>query len=272
VYDADPAAPARLLNLSARAWAGAGAEALIAGYVVAGGEPPRLLVRAAGPALLAFGLPDAMRDPQLELFRGDTSVAVNDDWQANTNPGQVAAVSNAMGAFPFAAGARDSALLLPAATGAFTAAVTPAAGAGGTALIEAYDTGEARTEVAARVFDLVGFARVAGHGLERITGGGLPRQPYDPRTGAGDFWRIDETVAAAADFPEQFRTALASDRPLVVELDTLLDLSRVAFPSNGATAIARQWRGWFQTRHAAHRRQVQHRPPQPEVSRIVGMG
>ncbi len=44
-------------------------------------------------------------------------------------------------------------------------------------------------------------------------------------------------AADAADFPARFREAVASDRPLVIELDTMLDLSRVAHPSNGATAI-----------------------------------
>lgn len=238
VYDADPAAAARLLNLSARAQGGAGADALIAGFVVSGGGRNRLLVRAAGAALAAFGLPNAMRDPQLELFRGETSLAYNDDWEANTNPAHLAAVTAATGTFAFGPGAKDAALLLPAANGAYTAAVTAATGGAGVALVEVYDTAEVRTEVPARIFDLVGFGRVPGHGLVALTGGGAPGVPFDPDTGQGNFWRIDETVAAAAGFPAQFRAAVASDRPLVIELDTLLDLSRVALPSNGPTAIA----------------------------------
>src|SRR5688572_15989537 len=102
VYDADPDSPARLVNLSARARGGSGAEALIAGFVVAGEARNRMLVRAAGPALAGFGLPNAMRDPQLELFRNETSIGYNDDWHANTNPAQLATVSNEIGAFAFA--------------------------------------------------------------------------------------------------------------------------------------------------------------------------
>jgi pectate lyase len=238
VYDADPAAPARLLNLSARARAGRGADALIAGFVVAGEGRNRLLVRAAGPALAGFGVADTLRDPQLELFRHETGVAYNDDWSANTNPAQLAAISGAIGAFPFPAAAKDAALLLPAASGAYTAAVTAASGNPGAALIEVYDTAAVRTEIPARVFDLVGFGRVAGHGLSAVTGGGSPSRPFDPVDGTGNYWRIDEAAAAAADFPARFREAVASDRPLVIELDTMLDLSRVAHPSNGAIAIA----------------------------------
>jgi pectate lyase len=238
IYDADSSTPARLVNLSARARGGVGSEALIAGFVVAGEGRNRLLVRAAGPALDAFGLAGAMRDPQLEIFRSEASVAYNDDWDANTNPAQLAAVSNAIGAFAFGPGVKDAALLLPAAGGAYTAAATPATESAGVALIEVYDTATVRTEVASRIFELVGFGRVSGHGLTALVGGGAAGQPYDPRTGSGNFWRIDDAVAAAVDFPAQFRTAMASDRALVIELDTMLDLSRVALPSNGATAVA----------------------------------
>lgn len=229
----------RLANLSVRAAVSSTTEgALTAGFVVAGPGSKSVLVRAAGPALTAFGVADALGDPQLELFRHETSVAYNDDWNANTNPAQLAAVSGAIGAFAFHAGTKDAALLLPAASGAYTAAVTAASGEPGAALIEVYDSAAVRTEIPPRTFDLVGFGRVAGHGIDTVTGGGSPGQPFDPGSGNGNFWRIDESVAAAADFPAQFRAAVASDRPLVIELDAMLDLSRVALPSNGATAIA----------------------------------
>ena len=238
VYDAALGSPARLVNLSARAHGGSGADALIAGFVIAGEGRNRLLVRAAGPGLSTFGVPGVMRDPQLELFRSQTSIGYNDDWAGNTNPAQLAAVSNGVGAFAFGPEMKDAALLLPAAHGAYTAAATPATEGGGAALIEVYDTSALRTEIPARAFDLVGFGRVSGHGLGGMTGGGAPGQPYDPRTGSGNFWRIDEAVAAGPDFPAQLQAAVSSDRPLVIELDTMLDLSRVALPSNGPTAIA----------------------------------
>lgn len=238
IYDADPAAPARLRNLSARARCGSGADALIAGFVVAGDARNRLLVRAAGPALADFGVPGPLADPQLEVFRDVASVGYNDDWQANAHWAQLKRVSFRSGAFDFRGRMRDSALLLPAAGGAYTAAVTPASGAAGIALVEVYDTAGIRSEFPDQAFHLIGFGRVPGHGLARVTGGGAPARAYDPVTRTGNFWRIDESIAAAPDFPAHFQAALMSDQPLVVELDTMLDLSRVAPPSNGATAIA----------------------------------
>lgn len=238
VYDADPQAPARLINLSARARSGTGADALFAGFVVAGEGRNRLLVRAAGPALGAFGLREVLEDPQLEVFQGELTAGFNDDWEANTNAAQLATVAGGAGAFPFASGAKDAALLVPATRGAYTAMVSGATAEAGVALVEVYDTAALRSDFQARTFDLIGFARVPGHGLATLTGGGAPGQPFDPQTRTGNYWRIDEATAATPEFPAQFQTAMASDAPLVVELDTMLDLSRVALPSNGATAIA----------------------------------
>ena len=241
VYDAEPTSASRLVNLSARARAGVGAETFIAGFVVAGGDRNRMLVRGIGPALTAFGVGDALGNPQLELFRDATSLGYNDDWTASASSALVAAVSQQTGAFALANDSRDAALVLPGAQGAYTAHVTPATGTQpGTVLIEVYDTAGQYRTLLSREFELVGFARVSGHGLAALTGGGVPTTPYDPVTRTGNFWRIDDAVIAAAGtaFASQFQAALSSDAPLVVELETLLDLSRYGRANNGATAIA----------------------------------
>src|SRR5262249_35683473 len=72
VYDADPNSASQLVNISTRAHAGNGAATLIAGFVVTGADANRILVRAAGPALAAFGVPGALADPRLELFQNGT--------------------------------------------------------------------------------------------------------------------------------------------------------------------------------------------------------
>ena len=238
VYDADPGAAARLVNLSVRGRAGAGAETLIAGFFLAGEGRNRVLVRAAGPALAEFGVSGSVRDPQLELMQGGASIGYNDDWQRNGNAAQLADVAQHVGAFAFAAGSRDAALLLAGANGAYTAQVGAADGAGGVALVEVYDSAAYRAPPPERVFDLVGFARVAGHGLAALTGGGATQAAYDPVARTGNFWHIDEATLATAGFAAQFQSALASDTPLIVELDTMIDLSRFGRANNGATAIA----------------------------------
>ncbi len=241
VYEVEVGGGGRIGNLSARARAGSGAETFIVGFVVAGEGRNRMLVRGIGPALAAFGVGDALRDPQLEVFRDGESLGYNDDWAASANAAQAAAVMRGAGAFVLAEDARDAALVVPAGRGAATAHVTPANGAAaGTVLVEVYDTAGQGALPPAREFELVGFARVPGHGLAALTGGGAGTTPYDPVARTGTFWRIDEVTIAAAGtaFAAQLQAALGSDTPLVVELETMLDLSRVGRPNNGATAIA----------------------------------
>lgn len=238
IYDVEPTTTSRLVNLSARAKAGAGAETLIAGFVLAGEGRNRVLVRAVGPALAAFGVPGAMADPQLELLQNGVSVGYNNDWARNTSAAQVSRVAQASGAFALAVDSRDSALLLPGGIGAYTAQVSGVGTGNGVALAEIYDTAAQPSAVAERVFDLVGFARVPGHGLSGLTGGGEPTSNYDPVARTGNFWRIDEAVIAGGGFAAQLQAALASDTPLVVELNAMIDLSRYGRANNGATAIA----------------------------------
>ncbi|MBI5769025.1 MAG: hypothetical protein HZA93_14620 [Verrucomicrobia bacterium] len=239
VYDADPASDSQLVNLSTRARAGTGPSTLIAGFVVAGDGGNRLLVRAAGPMLATgyFGVAGALVDPRLEVFQNGTGIAYNDDWEGNANPYQISAVARNSGAFFFGSGMKDSALLLPRAAGAYTAQVVEAPEAGGVALIEVYDTAAYRAPLPSRAFDLVGFARVSGHGTPTLTGGGTPTMPYNPATRTGNFWIVDDAVLATTT-PAQLQAAFSSDQPLVVEINTMIDLSRFGRPNNGSTAIA----------------------------------
>ncbi len=134
----DAAAASSLANVATRASAGTGAESLIPGFVIAGG-PKTVLVRAAGPALAAFGLSGVLADPRLELFDGATVIATNDDWSSATNAGAVSAAAAGVGAFPFAVGARDAALLATLAPGAYTVRASGAEAGTGVALVEVYD-------------------------------------------------------------------------------------------------------------------------------------
>ena len=137
----DPVAPAlagRLANLSTRAQVGTGEAVLIPGFVLAGDAPRRVLVRAIGPGLAAFGVAGALSDPTLEVLRGTTVVAANDNWQAQPAGATAATAAVEAGAFPLAAGSRDAALVLSLAPGAYTLRVAGAGGATGVALAEIY--------------------------------------------------------------------------------------------------------------------------------------
>src|SRR5207253_1232810 len=59
----------KLINISARGQVDAGAGVLIAGFVVSGNAPKKVLIRAIGPTLAtSFGLDGALPDPVLTLF------------------------------------------------------------------------------------------------------------------------------------------------------------------------------------------------------------
>lgn len=142
IYDATtgaiPRAP-RLINISTRAIAGAGEEALVAGFVIRGDVPKRVLVRGAGPALAAFGINGVLAAPQLALHAGETVLARNAGWSSpSAEAADLALAAQQVGAFPFAAGSQDAALLLHLQPGAYTAQIT-SAGAPGVALLEVYE-------------------------------------------------------------------------------------------------------------------------------------
>ncbi|MDO8545308.1 MAG: hypothetical protein Q7S40_33115 [Opitutaceae bacterium] len=142
-YDADaaPGAPAnpRLLNLSTRGDVGVGENALVAGFVLTGSQPRRILVRAVGPSLSAFGVSGPLGDPLLSLFRGDERIASNDDWEISRSGAAVAATAQQVGAFALAPASLDAALLITLAPGSYTAVVTGLGGTTGIALVEVYD-------------------------------------------------------------------------------------------------------------------------------------
>ena len=134
VYDLDTNG-GRLVNLSARARVGLGADVLIPGLVIQGDAPKRLLLRAAGPALLAMGVDTALADPVLELKTlAGASVASNDDWNAAD-----AATMAQAGAFAFAAGSKDSALVVTLAPGLYTPVISGKNNTTGIALVEVYE-------------------------------------------------------------------------------------------------------------------------------------
>jgi hypothetical protein len=130
---------AKLVNLSSRLHVKGGdaSRAVVIGFVVAGTDSKTLLIRAAGPALRAFGVLDALSDPTLTIHDSSgQTLATNAGWSASSQVGTVAAQ---VGAFALPANSRDAALLLTLKPGTYTASVASAASEG-TALVEVYDT------------------------------------------------------------------------------------------------------------------------------------
>ncbi|MBL9208553.1 MAG: hypothetical protein JNN01_25950 [Opitutaceae bacterium] len=145
--------PGRLVNMSVRAKAGEGSGGIIAGFTVGGSGTKSMLLRAIGPTLGLFGVSGVLSDPIMTINRqgsADAPVAVNDNWVES----EVAAISQAVGAFPLAAGSKDAALFVPFAAGGYTAQLTSVNGSGGSALIELYDADNSSEMSSARLVNL----------------------------------------------------------------------------------------------------------------------
>jgi hypothetical protein len=131
------AATPRLVNVSARAVSGTGADVLIAGFVIAGPGTKRVLIRAVGPTLRDFGVTGVLADPRLELLNAaGTKLQENDNWGGGS--GLIAAFAS-VGAFALNAASLDAAVLTTLGPGSYTAQVSGSGGGTGVALVEIYE-------------------------------------------------------------------------------------------------------------------------------------
>lgn len=144
VYDTNPAAPGRLVNLSARTFAGTGEGTIIVGFGIGGNVPKRLLIRGVGPTLSAFGVAGALSDPRLDLFLTEpggrsTLFASNDNW-AEGGVATARAAFESRGAFNFPnTASRDAVLVVTVPAGSYTAQISGVGGVTGEALVEIYE-------------------------------------------------------------------------------------------------------------------------------------
>jgi hypothetical protein len=114
-------------------------QTLIGGFVVEGTGLQYVLVRADGPTLGIFGVPNPLPDPVLTVYDSNQNVIFqNAGWSTQTESASVSAADLAVGAFALPSGSKDSAMLLTLNPGAYTAVITSAGGNSGTALFEAY--------------------------------------------------------------------------------------------------------------------------------------
>jgi|GEM_PF-999039 len=171
----------RIVNLSARAVAGADASTLIVGMVIGPGDGTKpLLIRGVGPTLAQapYNVSGVLSDPLLRLFPANASVftASNDDWGSDST---VAPALVRAGAFPFLS-PKDAALTTELSSGGYTVHVTSAAGtnASGVALAEFYDITPVFTATTPRLMNISARSHV-GQGadvliLGFVIGGSTP--------------------------------------------------------------------------------------------------
>jgi hypothetical protein len=123
-----------LTNISTRALVQTGDNVLIAGFIISGTGPKKLVVRALGPTLSSFGVPGVLQNPTLELHNAAGAlIAFNDNWGDSPNKQQII---DAHLAPPNAA---EPAILATLDPGNYTAIVRGANNTTGVALVEGYD-------------------------------------------------------------------------------------------------------------------------------------
>lgn len=136
VYDTDPARSSSLINLSTRSFVGLGENLQIGGFVVSGGAPRTVVIRASGPALhKSFGLAGTLADPVIELRAAGQSdaLATSDDWSSF-----LASNFASVGAFAWPAESHDAAIVATLEPGAYSVLVRGKSNGTGLALIEVY--------------------------------------------------------------------------------------------------------------------------------------
>jgi hypothetical protein len=126
-----PTGSASLVNISTRGLVQTGDNVLIGGFVVSGTTAKQVLVRAIGPTLANFGVPNPLQDPVLDLHNANTSIALNDDWQTDRNSGQIPTSLRP-------GDSRESAILITLQPASYTAIVSGKNGTSGVGLVEVY--------------------------------------------------------------------------------------------------------------------------------------
>jgi hypothetical protein len=158
---------AQPLNISTRLNVQSGDNALIAGLIITGTAPKKLIIRALGPSLANFGITAPLLDPTLELHAPNGAlISSNDNWKVNDLTGQSQqTVIQATGLAP--TDDRESVLMAELAPGQFTAIVRGKNNTTGVAIVEVYDVNQAADSRLANI----STRGVVGSGADVLIGG-----------------------------------------------------------------------------------------------------
>jgi len=129
---AAPPPSASLANISTRMPVQTGSNVSIAGFIISGTDPKKVLIRAIGPSLAAFGITNALQDPTLELHNTNSLLLSDDNWQSTANSGEIPATYRPRDP-------RESAIFATLQPGSYTAIMAGSGASTGVGLIEVYD-------------------------------------------------------------------------------------------------------------------------------------
>ena len=142
VYDLSPSLHSILSNISTRSLVETGDDVMIGGFIVQGTQPKNVIIRAIGPELSQYGVPDFLADPTLELHNGTGAlIASNNNWQHTIIGGIITSdqVQDIQDSGHAPRDASESAIIANLPPGNYTAIVRGVNNTTGVALVEVYD-------------------------------------------------------------------------------------------------------------------------------------
>jgi hypothetical protein len=122
-------------NLSTRARVLTGEQVLIAGFIITGTDPKRVIIRGIGPSL--NGVNGELSDPTLELHQGSTLLASNDNWKMKPDGTNQQAEIEATTIPP--THDAEAAIVMTLNPGTYTATLSGTNGGTGVGVVEVYD-------------------------------------------------------------------------------------------------------------------------------------
>ena len=143
-----------LANISTRGFVQTGDDVMIGGFIVEGTEPKRVIIRAIGPELTHYGVPNALANPTLEVHDSTGAlIASNNNWRSTIIGGiitsdQVRDIRNS-GHAP--GDGRESAIIADLPAGNYTGIVRGVNNMTGVALAEVYDLSTETNSILANV-------------------------------------------------------------------------------------------------------------------------
>jgi plastocyanin len=137
-----PTSTSILGNISTRSFVQTNDNVMIGGFIVQGTQSKLVLIRAIGPELTQFGVPNVLMNPTLELHNGAGAlIASNDNWQTTILGGIITQdqVQQILSSGRAPTDTRESAIIANLPAGNYTAIVRGLSNTTGVALVEVYD-------------------------------------------------------------------------------------------------------------------------------------
>jgi uncharacterized repeat protein (TIGR03803 family) len=170
IFRLNMAPPRNLLNISTRLQVLTNDKVLIAGFIITGTDPKKIIIRGIGPSLAGVG--GVLQNPTLELHQGSATLAMNDDWkdrQAEVEATTIPPTNDF-----------ESAIVTTLNPGAYTAVLAGKNNGTGVGVVEVYDLAPAANSKLANIstrgfVDSGANVMIGGLIVDGGTGGGTAR-------------------------------------------------------------------------------------------------